>query len=262
MCRRRNRRPSPLKWPFWSFREGWNNCRWLPAWENTDRSYEEVPHHFGVGPLARGLVCGDYRTMPCGLRELVAQLRASPHLGDQQAARRLHRVVRVFMNELDLQCLEDGVKVLGVSEALFDEIRTSLWDLTISEVTHPQQGRNLRVQKLVEGATIRGPEVRLASIATSIPHKCWQSELARLLDDYCVILSAGDQQRVIEGRLDSQDVTGFIYASSRLPWGEHRHHTERVTTRPGGTSPQVSLTCREEGLWSRRIDHPEDIPGN
>jgi hypothetical protein len=59
---------------------------------------------------------------------------------------------------------------------------------------------------------MRYPEARLASIATSIPYKCWQSERARL-DDYCVVLSAGDQQRVIEGRLDPQDVTGFIYAS-------------------------------------------------
>jgi hypothetical protein len=106
-----------LKRLFWSFREGWNNGWWLPAWEHTARSYEEVPHHFGVCPLARGLVCGDYRHMPCVLRELVSQLRASPHLGDQQAARLLHRVVRVFMNVLDLQCLEDGVKVLVVREA-------------------------------------------------------------------------------------------------------------------------------------------------
>jgi hypothetical protein len=69
--------------------------------------------------------------------------------------------LRIFMNVLDLQRLKDGVKVLGISQALLDEIRMSLWDITLSDLTHPALGRTIRVRKVVDGTKIRYTEIQL-----------------------------------------------------------------------------------------------------
>ena len=152
---RLNRRSQAFKRPLWSFQEGWNEFRWLPPWENTNQCYIEVPHHFGVGPLKRGLVCGDYRITPCYPCEYMTQLRQSGSLRDWQLAQRLRPVVRIFMNVLDLQRLDDGVKGLGISQALLDEIRMRLWDVTLSDLTHPALGRTIRIRKVLDGTKIR-----------------------------------------------------------------------------------------------------------
>lgn len=111
MRRRLNQQRHGSKRPLWSFQEGWNEFRWLPPWENTGRYYEAVPHHFGVGPLKRGLVCRDYAKMACYPCDHIMQLRQSLSPRDRQLAQRMQPVVRIFMNVLDLQRPRDGVMV-------------------------------------------------------------------------------------------------------------------------------------------------------
>jgi hypothetical protein len=111
MRRRLNQQQHGSKRPLWSFQEGWNEFQWLPPWENTGRYYEAVRHHFGVGPLKRGLVCRDYAKMACYLCDHIMQLRQSLSPRDRQLAQRMRPVVRIFMNVLDLQRPRDGVKV-------------------------------------------------------------------------------------------------------------------------------------------------------
>jgi hypothetical protein len=89
-------------------------------------------------------------------------------------------VVRIFLNVLDLQRLGDGVKVLGISEALWDEIRMSLWDLTLEELTRPERGRTIRVRKAVDGAKMRYPDIRIAPTSTPLPEGQWRTDVARL----------------------------------------------------------------------------------
>jgi hypothetical protein len=121
----RPRRQQPAsKRPLWSFREGWNAFRWQA--DAAGRWYEEVPHHFGVGPFERGLVCRAYANRTCYLCELITPLQQRTALRDRQLAQRLQPVLRIFLNVLDLQRPDDGVKVLGISPALLDEIRMSL----------------------------------------------------------------------------------------------------------------------------------------
>jgi hypothetical protein len=199
------------KRPFCSPAEGWNEYRILPG-ENGDQCYIEVPHHFGVGPLNRGLVCSDYANMRCHPCDRRGQLRQSASRKDWWAAERLRPVVRIFLNVLDLQRFNHGVQVLGVSQALFIDILNCLGDLTLSEVTHPTEGRNIRIRKVVDGSTSRYPTVELSPTPTPIPYKHWRTELVPL-EAYFVVLPYREQQRVFEGRLDPQEVTGFTYAS-------------------------------------------------
>ncbi len=44
---------------------------------------------------------------------------------------------RIFLDVLDLKWSGHAVQVLGISQALFINIRNCLGDLTLSEVTHP-----------------------------------------------------------------------------------------------------------------------------
>ena len=89
-------------------------------------------------------------------------------------------VVRIFLNVLDLQRLGDGVKVLGISEALLDEIRMSLWDRTLEELTRPERERTIRVRKVVDGAKMRYPDIRIAPTPTPLPEGQWRTDVARL----------------------------------------------------------------------------------
>jgi hypothetical protein len=171
-----------------------------------------VPHHFGVGPLDRGLVCGDYANLRCHPCDRIRQLRQSASPKDWELARRLRPVVRIFLHVLDLKRLEQGVQVLGVSQALFIEILNALEDVTLDDVIHPTEGRNIRIRKVVDGSTIRYPEVQMSPRPTPIRYTPWRSQLAPL-KDYFIVLPYRDQQLVFEGRLDPQDVTGFTYAS-------------------------------------------------
>jgi hypothetical protein len=207
--RRRLQQPA-AKRPLWSFREGWNDFRWLA--DATGRLYEAVPHHFGVGPFNRGFVCSDYANLACYLCEYLRQLRQSTSLRDRQLAQRLQRVVRIFLNVLDLQRPDDGVKVLGMSQALLDEIRMSLWDLTLEELTDPESGRTIRVRKVVDGAKIWYLDIRISPSPTPMPSRRWRTEVARL-DAYFRVLTYAQQQAVVAGRLDPRDITGFTYAS-------------------------------------------------
>jgi hypothetical protein len=95
---------------------------------------------------------------------------------------------------------------------LLDEIRLSLWDLTLDELTHPERGRSFPVRKVIDGAKIRYPDIRISPTPTPIPDGRWRTEVARL-DHYFRVLSYRQQQDVVEGRLDPQDITGFTYAS-------------------------------------------------
>ena len=88
------------KRPLWSLREGWNEFRWLA--DATGRLYGQVPHHFGVGPFGRGLVCGNYANLACYPCESITLLRQSVSLKDRQLAQRMQPVVRIFLNVLDL----------------------------------------------------------------------------------------------------------------------------------------------------------------
>jgi hypothetical protein len=207
---RRHQQPPPPKRPLWSFREGGNEFRWLP--DATGRLYEEVLHHFGVGPFERGLVCGGYANLACYPCESITSLRQSTSLRDRQLAQRMQPVMRIFINVVDLQRLGDGVKVLGMSQALLDEIRLSLWDLTLEELTHPERGHTIRVRKVVDGAKIRYPDIRISATPTPIPDGQWRTQVERL-DEYFRVLTYGQQQAVVAGRLDPRDVTGLTYAS-------------------------------------------------
>jgi hypothetical protein len=211
IVRRRLNQPQPAsKRPLWSLQEGWNEFRWLPAWENTNQCYIEVPHHFGVGPLKRGLVCGTYRITPCYPCEYITYLRLSASLRDRQLAQRMQPVVRIFMNVLDLQRPGDGVKVLGISQSLLDEIRMSLWDVTLRDLTHPERGHTIRVRKVLDGTKIRYTDIQISPTPTPIPYRRWRAEMERL-DDYLRVLTYQQQQDVVEGRLDSQDVTSITF---------------------------------------------------
>jgi hypothetical protein len=79
-------------------------------------------------------------------------------------------------------------------------------------VTHPTDGRTIRIRKVVEDSSIRYPEVRGSPRPTPIPYKPWRAELVPLTDSF-VVLSYRAQQLVFEGRLDPQEVTGFTFAS-------------------------------------------------
>jgi hypothetical protein len=107
--RRLNQQQPASKRPLWSFREGWNAFRWLA--DDAGRLFEEVPHHFSVGPFDRGLVCGDYANLACYLCDYITLLRQRASLRDRQLAQRMQAVVRIFLNVLDLQRPDDGVKV-------------------------------------------------------------------------------------------------------------------------------------------------------
>jgi hypothetical protein len=205
------RKRHTMKRPFCSPAEGWTAYRLLPG-ENGAQCYIEVPHHFGVGPLDRGLVCSAYANLRCHLCDRRGRLRQSASHKDWWAAERLRPVVRIFLNVLDLKRAEHGVQVLGISQALFIDILNCLGDLTLSEVTHPTKGRNIRIRKVVEDAIIRYPEVQVSSRPTPIPYMPWRSEMAPL-KDYFIMLSYREQRLAFEGRLDPHDVTGFTYAS-------------------------------------------------
>jgi hypothetical protein len=107
---------------------------------------------------------------------------------------------------------DDGVKVLGISQTLLDEIRMSLWDLTLEDLTHPERGRTIRVRKVVDGAKIRYPDIRISPTPTPLPAGRWRTDVARL-DAYFRVLTYRQQQAVVRGRLDPRDITGFTYAS-------------------------------------------------
>jgi hypothetical protein len=79
-------------------------------------------------------------------------------------------------------------------------------------VTHPTEGRNIRIRKVVDGSIIRYPEVQVSPRSRPIPYPKWWAELTPLTD-YFVVLPYRQQQLVFAGRLDPQAVTGFTYAS-------------------------------------------------
>jgi hypothetical protein len=211
VCHRLARKRHTVKRPFCSPAEGWTAYRLLPG-ENGAQCYIEVPHHFGVGPLNRGLVCGDYANLRCHPCDRMRQLQQSASPKDWELARRLRPVVRIFLHVLDLKRLEQGVQVLGVSQALFIEILNALEDVTLDDVIHPTKGRNIRIRKVVEDTIIRYPEVQMSPRSIPIPYMPWRSELVPL-KDYFVVLPYRQQQLVFAGRLDPQAVTGFTYAS-------------------------------------------------
>jgi hypothetical protein len=200
-----------VKRPFCSPAEGWTPYRILPGL-NGDPCYIEVPHHFGDGPLGRGLVCGGYTHTRCCPCDRMRQLRQSALRKDWWAAGCLRPIVRIFRHVLDLRRLDQGVQVLGISQALFLDIVKSLGDLSLDDVIHPTEGRNIRIRKVVDGSTIRYPEVQMSPRPTPIRYTPWRSQLAPL-KDYFIVLPYRDQQLVFEGRLDPQRVTGFTYAS-------------------------------------------------
>jgi hypothetical protein len=171
-----------------------------------------VPHHFGVGPLKRGLVCGNYRITPCYPCKYMTQLRQSASPRDWQLAHRMQPVVRMFMNVLDLQRLDDGVKVLGISQSLLDEIRMSLWDVTLCDLTHSALGRTIRVRKVLDGTKIRYTDIQISPTPAPIPYRRWRTEMEHL-DDYFRVLTYQQQQDVVEGRLDPHEMSGLTYAS-------------------------------------------------
>jgi hypothetical protein len=141
----------------------------------------------------------------------MTHLRQSGSLRERQLAQHLRPVVRIFMNVLDLQRLDDGLKVLGISQALLDEIRMSLWDATLCDLTHPALGRTIRVRKVVDGTKIRYTDIQISPTPTPIPYRRWRAEMERL-EDYLRVLTYQQQQDVVEGRLDPQDMTGLTLA--------------------------------------------------
>jgi hypothetical protein len=204
------RRPGPKR-PFCSPAEGSNPYRILPG-KHGEPCFLEVPHHFGVGPLNRGLVCGDYLKTRCHPCDRMRQLRQSAPRKDCWAAERLRPVVRIFFNVLDLKRPAHGVQVLGISQALFIDLLNCLGDLSLDDVVHPSEGRNIRIYKVVEDSHIRYPEVQVSPRPSPILYQPWRAELVPLTD-YFVELSYREQQLVFEGRIDPRDVTGFTFAS-------------------------------------------------
>jgi hypothetical protein len=59
--------------------------------------------------------------------------------------------------------------ILGISQALVDEVRMSLWDMTLSDLTHPERGHTIRIRKVVDGTKIRYRDVQISPTPTRSP---------------------------------------------------------------------------------------------
>jgi hypothetical protein len=84
---------------------------------------------------------------------------------------------------------------------LIDEIRMSRWDVTLSHLTHPERGRTIRVHKVVDGTKIWYTDIQISPTLTPIPSRRRRTAMERL-DNYFRVLTDGEQQHVVEGRLD------------------------------------------------------------
>jgi hypothetical protein len=184
--------------PVWSLEVGENIIRVLPPYDEKGYVYEKIPHHWGVGPNGRGVICRRYAGKRCFICEMIEQLWRSGSAADWELAQRMDPDLRYFYNVIDVKNPARGILVWGTSEAMTWKL-LPWFDPQSTNATDPKHGRNITILKAGEGQNSRYSEPQLASKPSPIAYDRWMKEIKHL-DQYLRIPSWEEQRRIFEGR--------------------------------------------------------------
>jgi hypothetical protein len=181
----------------WSLEVGENILRILPPYDNKGYVYEKIPHHWGVGPDERGIICRSYIGKRCFICVMIDRLWRSGLEADREIAKRMALNVRFFFNVIDVKDPTRGVLVWGTSEAMTAQL-LQWFNPQFPDATDPQHGRNIAIVKTGEGQNSRYSAPKLAPTPSAIPYARWMREIKHL-DRYLRIPSWELQRRTFEG---------------------------------------------------------------
>jgi hypothetical protein len=184
--------------PVWSLDPGENIIRILPPYNKSGLVYEEIPHHWGVGPDKRGVICRRYIGKRCFICDMIERLWRSGSAVDRALAERMAVNLRYFFNVVNVKDLTQGVLVWGTSEAMTAQL-LPWFDPRSTDATNSKHGRNITIIKAGEGQNSRYSEPKLASKPSQIPYDRWMSEIKHL-DQYLRVPSWEEQRRIFQGQ--------------------------------------------------------------
>ena len=133
---------------FWTPKEGMNNVRILPPWNDEGVFYKEVPSHFSVGPQNKMFVCNaKLGHGSCVVCDTVTKLLQSSSKDDVKLAEDMRVQLRVLYNIVDLDDPAIGVQIMSTGPKIFRDVLSYFADPEWGDLTDPETGYDISIQR-------------------------------------------------------------------------------------------------------------------
>ena len=134
----------------------------------------------------------------CPVCDYQEELSQSSSEGKQKLAQRIRPVVKYYVNALDRNRTQEGIKMFGMTSKMMRQLKGFLEDEDYGDITDIEEGKDIVITREGTGFHNTSYELRVRAKSTILDHEDWEDELHNLEEEVVKKVSSDFLSRRVE----------------------------------------------------------------